>query len=114
MLQQTQVATVKSYYSRWIEKWPDFTSLSQATLEEVNTLWSGLGYYSRGRRLYEAARKVGDILVELFTITNEYMTSHDCIHITKYILCIYYNMSVPVIVICIGCFRNGWQDASKS
>ncbi|XP_045024481.1 adenine DNA glycosylase-like isoform X1 [Daphnia magna] len=58
MLQQTQVATVKSYYSRWIEKWPDFTSLSQATLEEVNTLWSGLGYYSRGRRLYEAARKV--------------------------------------------------------
>jgi A/G-specific adenine glycosylase len=58
MLQQTQVATVKSYYSKWIEKWPDFTALSKATLEEVNTVWSGLGYYSRGRHLYEAACKV--------------------------------------------------------
>lgn len=58
MLQQTQVATVKSYYSKWIQKWPDLTSLSKATLEEVNTLWSGLGYYSRGRRLHEAACKV--------------------------------------------------------
>ncbi|EFX85108.1 hypothetical protein DAPPUDRAFT_314361 [Daphnia pulex] len=58
MLQQTQVATVKSYYSKWIEKWPDLTALSKATLEEVNTLWSGLGYYSRGKRLHEAACKI--------------------------------------------------------
>lgn len=58
MLQQTQVATVKSYYSKWMEKWPNITALSKATLEEVNTVWSGLGYYSRGRRLYEAACKV--------------------------------------------------------
>ena len=58
MLQQTQVATVKSYYSKWIEKWPDLQSLAKASLEEVNTLWSGLGYYSRGRRLKEAACKV--------------------------------------------------------
>lgn len=64
MLQQTQVATVKSYYSKWIEKWPDLTALSKATLEEVNTLWSGLGYYSRGRRLFEAACKVCIIFVE--------------------------------------------------
>ena len=58
MLQQTQVATVKSYYSKWIKKWPNLTALSKATLEEVNTVWSGLGYYSRGKRLYEAACKV--------------------------------------------------------
>lgn len=58
MLQQTQVATVKPYYARWMEKWPDVLALSKATLEEVNTLWSGLGYYSRARRLYEAACKV--------------------------------------------------------
>lgn len=58
MLQQTQVATVKPYYTRWMTKWPDVGALSKATLEEVNTLWSGLGYYSRGRRLHEAACKV--------------------------------------------------------
>ncbi|XP_054115265.1 adenine DNA glycosylase isoform X4 [Callithrix jacchus] len=44
MLQQTQVATVINYYTRW--------------MQEVNQLWAGLGYYSRGRRLQEGARKV--------------------------------------------------------
>ena len=33
-------------------------SLSKASLEEVNEMWSGLGYYSRGRRLQEGAVKV--------------------------------------------------------
>lgn len=28
--------------------------------QEVNELWAGLGYYSRGKRLQEAARKVLD------------------------------------------------------
>ncbi|NXT90923.1 MUTYH glycosylase, partial [Anhinga rufa] len=58
MLQQTQVATVIDYYNRWMQKWPTLQALAQASLEEVNELWSGLGYYSRGKRLQEAARKV--------------------------------------------------------
>jgi hypothetical protein len=33
MLQQTQVGTVKSYYTRWMSKWPDVVSLSQASIE---------------------------------------------------------------------------------
>lgn len=58
MLQQTQVATVIDYYTRWMQKWPTLQSLASASLEEVNQLWAGLGYYSRGRRLQEGARKV--------------------------------------------------------
>ncbi|NWR62747.1 MUTYH glycosylase, partial [Bucorvus abyssinicus] len=58
MLQQTQVATVIDYYNRWMQKWPTLKALAQASLEEVNELWAGLGYYSRGKRLQEAARKV--------------------------------------------------------
>lgn len=58
MLQQTQVATVIDYYNRWMEKWPTLEDLAAATLEEVNECWSGLGYYSRGRRLYEGCKKV--------------------------------------------------------
>lgn len=27
-------------------------------IQEVNEMWSGLGYYSRGRRLLEGAQKV--------------------------------------------------------
>ncbi|NXS97555.1 MUTYH glycosylase, partial [Jacana jacana] len=58
MLQQTQVATVIDYYNRWMQKWPTLQALAQASLEEVNELWAGLGYYSRGKRLQEAAKKV--------------------------------------------------------
>ncbi|XP_059583730.1 adenine DNA glycosylase isoform X3 [Alligator mississippiensis] len=58
MLQQTQVATVMDYYTRWMQKWPTLQALADASLEEVNALWAGLGYYSRGKRLQEGARKV--------------------------------------------------------
>ncbi|XP_063612896.1 adenine DNA glycosylase-like [Penaeus indicus] len=62
MLQQTQVATVISYFEKWISKWPTVADLSKATLEEVNQVWAGLGYYSRARRLHEGAVKVMDDL----------------------------------------------------
>nr|XP_022313294.1 adenine DNA glycosylase-like isoform X1 [Crassostrea virginica] len=58
MLQQTQVATVVEYYKRWMKKWPTLQDLAKASLEEVNEMWAGLGYYSRGRRLLEGAQKV--------------------------------------------------------
>nr|XP_020638957.1 adenine DNA glycosylase isoform X3 [Pogona vitticeps] len=58
MLQQTQVASVISYYNQWMQKWPTLQELAKASLEEVNELWSGLGYYSRGKRLQEGACKV--------------------------------------------------------
>ncbi|XP_076009282.1 adenine DNA glycosylase [Genypterus blacodes] len=58
MLQQTQVATVIDYYNKWMKRWPTLQDLAAATLEEVNQMWSGLGYYSRGKRLHEGAQKV--------------------------------------------------------
>ncbi|KAG9270115.1 adenine DNA glycosylase isoform X1 [Astyanax mexicanus] len=58
MLQQTQVATVVDYYNKWMKRWPTVQTLAEASLEEVNQMWSGLGYYSRGRRLHEGAQKV--------------------------------------------------------
>lgn len=58
MLQQTQVATVIEYYNKWIKRWPTVLDLAKATLEEVNEMWAGLGYYSRGRRLHEGAQKL--------------------------------------------------------
>ncbi|XP_077321376.1 adenine DNA glycosylase-like isoform X1 [Lithobates pipiens] len=58
MLQQTQVSTVIDYYKNWMKTWRTVQDLAGASLEEVNEKWSGLGYYSRGRRLQEGARKV--------------------------------------------------------
>lgn len=55
MLQQTQVATVIPYYVRFMSKFPDVHSLAAASLDEVLSSWSGLGYYSRARNLHKAA-----------------------------------------------------------
>lgn len=55
MLQQTQVATVIPYYQKFLQCFPDLSSLAQASLDDVLTLWAGLGYYSRARNLHKAA-----------------------------------------------------------
>jgi A/G-specific adenine glycosylase len=56
MLQQTQVATVIPYYSRFMARFPDIAALARASEEDVLTCWSGLGYYARGRNLHKAAQ----------------------------------------------------------
>jgi A/G-specific adenine glycosylase len=58
MLQQTQVAKVTEYYRRFIAHFPSVESLAAATEDEVLSLWSGLGYYSRARNLLLAAQTV--------------------------------------------------------
>jgi A/G-specific adenine glycosylase len=55
MLQQTQVETVIPYYERFLARFPDLDALAGATEDEVLRLWSGLGYYARGRNLHVAA-----------------------------------------------------------
>ena len=58
MLQQTQVSTVLSYYEKFIKKWPNLNSLALANIEDVLTVWSGLGYYSRAKNLLKAAKMI--------------------------------------------------------
>ncbi|KNE99885.1 hypothetical protein PSTG_06974 [Puccinia striiformis f. sp. tritici PST-78] len=60
MLQQTQVETVKSYYLRWMIRFPTIFDLAKANVEQVNECWQGLGYYSRASRLLSGAKKVVD------------------------------------------------------
>jgi A/G-specific adenine glycosylase len=58
MLQQTRVAVVIDYYTRFMARFPTLASLAQADETEVLALWSGLGYYRRARALHESARAV--------------------------------------------------------
>jgi A/G-specific adenine glycosylase len=58
MLQQTQVETVKDYYTRFLSMYPTVTELAAAPLNDVLKLWEGLGYYSRARNLHRAAQMV--------------------------------------------------------
>lgn len=56
MLQQTQVATVISYFERFMQRFPNLESLGRAPQNEVLHLWTGLGYYARARNLHKTAQ----------------------------------------------------------
>ncbi|GAB4215346.1 MAG: A/G-specific adenine glycosylase [Rhodoferax sp.] len=58
MLQQTQVATVRDYFARFMARFPSVHALAAAPLDDVLALWSGLGYYSRARNLHRCAQTV--------------------------------------------------------
>src|ERR1035438_2002580 len=58
MLQQTQVATVIPYFTRWLTEFPDPRTLAEAPEDAVHKVWEGLGYYRRARFLKAAAVSV--------------------------------------------------------
>lgn len=60
MLQQTQVQTVIPYFERFLAEFPNISSLAQASQDEVLHLWTGLGYYARGRNLHKAAQIIAE------------------------------------------------------
>ncbi|RMX21045.1 A/G-specific adenine glycosylase [Legionella jordanis] len=60
MLQQTQVKTVIPYFHRFMQRFPSLWHLAQAPEDEVLSLWSGLGYYSRARNLIKTAKIICD------------------------------------------------------
>jgi A/G-specific adenine glycosylase len=58
MLQQTQVATVIPYYTRFLKAFPTVKALAAASDHRLLKLWQGLGYYRRAMNLRAAAREV--------------------------------------------------------
>ncbi|HEX7553314.1 MAG TPA: hypothetical protein VF378_07155 [Geothrix sp.] len=58
MLQQTQVATVIPYFTRWLDEFPTPQSLAEAADDCVHKAWEGLGYYRRVRFLKAASASV--------------------------------------------------------
>jgi A/G-specific adenine glycosylase len=58
ILQQTRVEQGRSYYERFVNRFPNVETLAAASQDEVMQLWQGLGYYSRARNLHYAARQI--------------------------------------------------------
>ena len=51
MLQQTTVKTVVPYFTTFVRRFPKNAKLAKANLEDVLSIWSGLGYYRRANYL---------------------------------------------------------------
>ncbi len=61
MLQQTTVAAVARYWTRFRTLWPTVSALAEADDADVMREWAGLGYYARARNLLAAARQVASV-----------------------------------------------------
>ncbi|MDD1716765.1 MAG: A/G-specific adenine glycosylase, partial [Methanoregulaceae archaeon] len=60
MLQQTQVSRVMGKYQEFLDIYPDFPALAQASLGEILSTWQGLGYNRRAKSLKLCAERVMD------------------------------------------------------
>lgn len=69
MLQQTTVAAVKDYFTRFMALWPTVDALATAEDARVMGEWAGLGYYARARNLLKCARIVAHDLGGVFPDT---------------------------------------------
>jgi A/G-specific adenine glycosylase len=58
MLQQTQVARVLERFEPFLERFPAAKDLAVADVQEVLSMWQGLGYYRRARNLRCAAQAI--------------------------------------------------------
>lgn len=58
MLQQTTVAAVMGYFTKFTHRWNSVTALAQADEADVMATWAGLGYYARARNLHACAKQV--------------------------------------------------------
>jgi len=58
MLQQTQVERVTIKFPEFIKAFPDFAALAHASLENVLSVWQGMGYNRRAVSLQKCAVKV--------------------------------------------------------
>ena len=58
ILQQTRVNQGMTYYDRFINIYPNITSLASAKEEAVLKVWQGLGYYSRARNMHATAKVI--------------------------------------------------------
>ncbi|MEP2989824.1 MAG: A/G-specific adenine glycosylase [Parasphingorhabdus sp.] len=58
MLQQTTVGAVKSYFEKFVQRWPSVHDLADAEEVDVLAAWAGLGYYARARNLHKCALQV--------------------------------------------------------
>ncbi|HLL60855.1 MAG TPA: hypothetical protein VK338_04000, partial [Candidatus Nitrosocosmicus sp.] len=58
MLQQTQVTRVITKYKEFLDPFPNFQSLANASLQEILRVWQGMGYNRRAKYIKAISEKV--------------------------------------------------------
>ena len=75
MLQQTQVKTVIPFFKKFLKKYPNLKSLSEATEEDILALWTGLGFYRRAKNIFKTKEILKKDFKNIFPKTFENIVS---------------------------------------
>lgn len=99
MLQQTQVSVVTDYFNRFVARFPDIFDLANASEDEVLSMWSGLGYYSRCRNLHKTAKVIASEYAGKFPSERELLLKLPGIgsYTAGAILAFAFNKAAPVV-----------------
>ncbi len=60
MAQQTRIETMLPYYHQFLQVFPSIQKLADSPLEDVLSIWAGLGYYRRAENMHRAAKAIRD------------------------------------------------------
>ncbi len=99
MLQQTQADRVIGYYERWMERFPSFSALANATEEEILQVWQGLGYYNRARNLHKISQVLIDKGLRTLPADAEFLSNLPGLgpYTTGALCSIAFNLPVPAV-----------------
>jgi A/G-specific adenine glycosylase len=56
MLQQTTTTAVVPFFEKFMDRFPNLTTLAESAIEDVLQTWAGLGYYRRAKLLHKSAQ----------------------------------------------------------
>merc|ERR1712238_17631 len=99
MCQQTRVEAVVPYYLKWMKSFPTVQSLANASPDDINSHWAGLGFYRRARYLHSGAKYVVDNLNGTLPSSVDELMEIDGIgrYTASAISSIAFNTCVPVV-----------------
>lgn len=99
MLQQTQVGRVIPKFESWMKQFPTVQHLAKASVRDVLSMWSGLGYNRRALYLQKAAQEIVKKHNGRFSQDETVLTTLPGIgtYTARAILCFAFNKQVAVV-----------------
>ena len=58
--QQTQLNRADRYFKKFIKEFPSPNDMASSSLKKILEMWSGLGYNSRAKRMYESSKIIAE------------------------------------------------------
>ena len=121
MLQQTQVSRVMGKYQEFLNLYPDFSALAQASLGEILCAWQGLGYNRRAKSLKLCAERVMNVYNGVLPDDIENLLTFPGVGVATAAAVIVYAHNRPLVFIetnvrrvFIHCFFRGTEKITDS